>query len=120
MKLMEEVAENITVLEVHGRLDSTTAKEFGDRLIALVQAGRSTIVVDLKNIAYISSAGFRALLIANRATREQGKLALCGVNGDVKRLFKIGSFTEQFLICQSQADGIGKLRERGKFVPTCA
>jgi anti-anti-sigma regulatory factor len=45
MKIMEEVAENITVLEVHGRLDSTTAKEFGDRLIALVQSGRSTIVV---------------------------------------------------------------------------
>jgi anti-anti-sigma factor len=120
MKIMEEVAENITVLEVHGRLDSTTAKEFGDRLIALVQSGRSTIVVDLKNIAYISSAGFRALLIANRAAEKQGKLALCGVIGDVKRLFEIGSFTEQFLICQSQADGIGKLRERGKLVPTCA
>src|SRR4030081_1538968 len=112
MKLMEEVAENITVLEVHGRLDSTTAKEFGDRLIALVQAGRSTIVVDLKNIAYISSAGFRVLLIANRATAEkQGKLALCGVIGDVKRLFEIGSLTELFLICQTQADGIAKLRQ---------
>src|SRR5712672_2754846 len=111
MKLVEEVTDDVTVVEAYGRLDSTTSKELGDRLIALVQAGRSTIVVDLKNIAYISSAGFRALLIANRAAEKQGKLALCGVIGDVKRLFEIGSFTEQFLICQTQADGIGKLKE---------
>src|SRR5712671_7453714 len=111
-KLMEEVVGDVTVLEAHGRLDSTTAQQFGDRLIALVQAGRSAIVVDLKNIIYISSAGFQALLIANRATAEkQGKFALCGVIGNVKRLFEIGSFTEQFLICQTQAEGIGKLRE---------
>ena len=109
---MEEVVGDVTVLEAHGRLDSTTAQQFRDRLIALVQAGRSAIVVDLKNIVYISSAGFHVLLIANRVTAEkQGKLALCGVIGDVKRMFEIGSLTELFLICQTQADGIAKLRE---------
>jgi anti-anti-sigma factor len=112
MKLVEEVTDGVTVVEAYGRLDSTTAKEFGDRLSALVQAGRAQIVLDLKNIAYISSAGFRVLLIANRATAEkQGKLALCGVLGEVKRLFEIGSFLDQFLICQTQADGVGRLRQ---------
>ncbi len=53
----------------------------------------------------------RALLIANRTTLERrGKLALCGVIGEVKRLFDIGNFNEEFLICPSQAEGIGKLR----------
>ena len=112
MKLVEEVTDDVTIVEAYGRLDSTTAKEFGDRLIALVQAGRCSIVVDLKNIAYISSAGFRALLIANRATAgREGKLALCGVIGEVRRLFDIGAFTEEFLICPTQAEGIGKLRQ---------
>jgi anti-anti-sigma factor len=112
MKMVEATAEDVTVLEAYGRLDSTTAKEFGDRLVALVQAGRNAIVVDLKNIAYISSAGFRVLLIANRATSEkQGKLALCGITGEVRRLFEIGAFLDQFLICPTQADGIGKLKQ---------
>ena len=112
MKLREDVTEEVTVLEPFGRLDSTTAQQFIDRLITLVKGGRSAIVVDLKNIAYITSAGFHALLTANRVTAEKrGKFALCGVAGDVKRLFEIGSFTEQFLICQTQADGIDKLRE---------
>src|SRR3979490_418357 len=112
LKLGEEVIDDVTVLEAHGRLDSTTAQQFGDRLVALVQAGRSAILVDLKNIIYISSAGFQALLIANRTTAEsQGKLALCGVIGGVKRLFEISSLTELFLICQTQVDGIAKLRD---------
>jgi anti-sigma B factor antagonist len=112
MTSMDGVDQEVIILEPLGRLDSTTAQEFGDRLMALVHAGRSAIVVDLKNIAYISSAGFHVLLIANRATAEkQGKMALCGVNGDVKRMFDIGSLTELFLICQTQADGIAKLRE---------
>jgi anti-anti-sigma factor len=112
MKLLEEVTEDIAIVEPHGRLDSTSASEFGDRLVSLVQAGRSSLVVDLKNIACISSAGFRALLIANRAAAgQQGKLALCGVIGEVKRLFDTGGFTDEFVICPTQADGIGKLRQ---------
>ena len=73
MKLMEQVTDDVTVLEPFGRLDSTTAKELIDRLIALVQAGRSAIVIDLKNIVYITSAGFHALLTANRATSEKAR-----------------------------------------------
>ena len=112
MKLVEAVAEDVTIVEAYGRIDSTTAKEFGDRLVSLLQAGRGSLVVDLKNIAYISSAGFRALLIANRAAAgRQGKLALCGVIGEVKRLFDIGGFSNEFIICATQADGIGKLRQ---------
>jgi anti-anti-sigma factor len=111
MKLVEAVAEDVMVVEVYGRLDSTTSKTFGDRLISLLQTGRGSLVVDLKNIAYISSAGFRALLIANRAASgRDGKLALCGVTGEVRRLFDIGGFTSEFLIFPTQADGIGKLR----------
>jgi anti-anti-sigma factor len=112
MKLMEEVTQDVTVLEASGRLDSTTAQEFGNRLMTLVRAGRSAFVLDLKKIVYISSAGFHALLITNRAAAEkQGKLVLCGVIGDVRRLFEISSLTEQFLICDTQADAIAKIRE---------
>jgi anti-anti-sigma factor len=111
LKLVEGVIENVTILEAYGRLDSTTSKTFSNRLIALVQAGRSAIVVDLKNIAYISSAGFHVLLNAERvAAEKRSKLALCGVIGEVKKLFEIGDFTERFLICQTQSDAIGKLR----------
>ena len=41
MHLIEETAEEITVLEPHGRIDSATAPEFGERLIALLKSGRT-------------------------------------------------------------------------------
>ena len=112
MKVLEEMADDVTVLEVHGRLDSTTAKQLGSRLTALVQADRRAILVDLENIAYISSTGFHVLITANQAAAErQGRFALCGVNGEVRRLFEIGSFDELFLICRTRADGINVLRD---------
>ena len=111
MKLVEDVVDDVTVLEVHGRIDSTTAKQLSDRLMALVQASQSGLVLDLEHIVYISSAGFHVLMIANRAAAEKRtKLALCGVIGEVKRLFEIGAFTGRFLICQTPADGVGQLR----------
>ena len=67
MKLVETVAEDVTIVEASGRLDSTTSKVFVDRLISLLQSRPRAILVDLKNIAYISSSGFHALLIASRA-----------------------------------------------------
>src|SRR5262245_25789412 len=106
MKLVEEVSDDVTIVEPHGRIDSTTAKEFGDRLLALASTGRGSLLVDLKSVTYISSAGFHVLLRANKATSERrAKLALCALNSEVKRLFDIGAFTEQFTIYPTQAEG---------------
>ena len=110
MKLVEAIAEDVTIVEAYGRIDSTTAKEFGDRLVSLVQAGRGSLVVDLKNIAYISSAGFRALLVAGQLAEEsKGTLALCSLSSEVQRLFDLGAFTDLFVIYGSREEGLTKL-----------
>ena len=83
----------------------------GNMLIFLVDSGHGALVVDLKRIAYISSVGFQALLKASRAAAGlECKFALCGVTGEVRRLFDIGGFADEFLIFRTQADGIDMLR----------
>ncbi len=105
MRMVETEADGVMVVEAHGRLDSTTSKAFGDRLTSLLERS------DLKRTAYISSVGFQALLKASRAAAGLGcKFALCGVTGEVRRLFDIGAFADEFLIFRTQGDGIGKLR----------
>lgn len=107
MDLIEHTEGDITVVEPRGRIDSATAKEFGDRLSKLLSDGRNHLVIDLHSITYISSAGFRQLLIAKRSTQEKdGKLALCGVSGEVKRLFDIGAFGELLPIYPTREAGI--------------
>ena len=105
MTLVETEADGVMVVEAHGRLDSTTSKAFGDRLTSLLETGHGALVVDLKSL------GFQALLQASRAAAGLDcKLALCGVTGEVRRLFDIGGFADEFLIFHTQSDGIGKLR----------
>jgi anti-anti-sigma factor len=111
MKLVEAVREGVTVVEVHGRVDGATGKAFGERLLSLIEEGCRALMLDLQNVVYISSAGFHALLQVKRAAaQKRGKLVLCGLTSEVKRLFDIGAFTDEFLICPSQAEAIGKLR----------
>lgn len=103
--------EGVSTVEPKGRIDSVTAKEFGDRVCELIRSGAKRVVIDLANIAYISSAGFRALLIAGKLAEEtNGKLALCGVVGEVQRLFDISAFTTAFQIYSTREECIEKVR----------
>jgi anti-sigma B factor antagonist len=107
MDVLEQVLGSVTILEPRGRIDSGTAKEFGECLSRVLAAGRPQLVIDLRNISYICSGGFRQLLIAKRSTQEKnGKLAVCGVTGEVKRLFAIGAFDELFPIYETREAGI--------------
>jgi anti-sigma B factor antagonist len=110
MEISEENRGAVTIVEVKGRIDSNSAKTFGDTLTNLIKAGRARLIVDLKSIIYISSAGFRALLLAGRAAEEQqGNIAFCNVPSEVRRLFDLARFTDLFPIYSSRDEGVAKL-----------
>ena len=110
MEIAEQRAGEITVVEVKGRIDGNTAKAFGERLTGLIKNGRTRVVVDLRQLIYISSAGFRALLVAGRLAEEtNGTLALCSLSSEVQRLFDLGAFTDLFVIYSSSEEGVTKL-----------
>jgi len=103
--------EGVSTVAPKGRIDSVTAKEFGDKVCALIRSGATRVVIDLASIAYISSAGFRALLIAGKLAEEsQARLALCGVAGEVQRLFDISAFTGAFQIYPTREECIAKVQ----------
>lgn len=109
MALLEERIGDVTVVQPEGRIDSASAGAFGDRLTTLVQGGAARLVIDLKSVAYLTSAGFRCLLItAKQTAAAKGTLVLCGVNKEVMRLFEMGGFTEIFAIVASRDEAIAK------------
>jgi len=110
MDFAEQHAGDITIVEVKGRIDSNTAKPFGEKLDGLIRSGRARLVIDLKHIVYISSAGFRALLLAGRLAEEtNGSLALCSLSTEVQRLFDLGAFSDLFAIYSTREEGVAKL-----------
>ncbi len=111
MELIESSADGVTVVEPRGRMDTAGAKPFGDRIVELIRSGRRQLLIDLKHIQYISSAGFRALLIARKQSADaHGKLVLCGLSAEVRRLFEISAFTEMFTICGTREEGLAKAK----------
>jgi anti-sigma B factor antagonist len=111
MEIAAATFDTVTALTIKGRVDSTTADRLRDQLSELIQVGCARLVIDLKEVTYISSAGFRTLLITARSVENaKGKLALCGIGGEVKRLFDIASFTELFTILPNREDAVAAAR----------
>jgi len=101
----------VTAVAVKGRLDSATSSTLRDKLGSLMNQGIARVVLDFRDLTYISSAGFRTLLIAARAAEEaRGRIALCGVAGEVRRLFDIAAFTEFFTILPSREEAVAAVR----------
>ena len=107
MDVREEQVGGITLLQVTGRLDSTTSPALGERLSGILDAGAARLLVDFSQLEYISSAGFRILLqAAKRADQNAAKLVLCGLSAKVRQLFDIGGFLDLFSITSTREEGI--------------
>ena len=107
MEMTVERIGEITRVAPKGNIDSSTAAAFGERLKSVIVSGCNRLIVDMKDVAYISSAGFRILLLAaKRADETESRLVLCGVSGRVRHLFDLGGFLDLFPIAGSRDEGI--------------
>ena len=72
---------------LRGELDLANAERLKD---ALIEAGRSTVVVDLSDLTFTDSSGIAALLAARRTITADGSgFVLRGASGVVRRVFEI-------------------------------
>lgn len=107
MDLRQDTVGGVTVLEVVGRVDSTTAPALQDRLTSAMTAPQVRVLIDFTRLDYISSAGFRILLLAAKRADETGsRFVLCGISGRVRQLFELGGFLDLFTIAATREEGI--------------
>ena len=91
---MEKKIENGNVtLTITGRLDTTTAPEL-EKTIDNVLDGTKELVFDMTGLEYISSAGLRVILKAQKAMNAQGSMKLIGVNDSIMEVFDITGFLD--------------------------
>ena len=76
-----------------GRMDAVTAPQFEQACDPWIKAGEKYIVADLSRLEYISSMGLGSLLsVAKKLQPAGGKLAVCGLAGMVKEVFRLSGF----------------------------
>ena len=83
----------VTTIEIIGRLDTTTAPEL-DKTINEVTADVKNLVLDFKGLEYISSAGLRVLLGAQKKMQKIGSMKLVNVREEVMEVFEITGFLD--------------------------
>ena len=92
--IIEKKIENGNVtMKVSGRLDTTTAPELDKALDSSLE-GTKELVFDMTNLEYISSAGLRVILKAQKAMNAQGSMKLTGVNDSIMEVFDITGFLD--------------------------
>lgn len=98
MQINEKLHGSVLIVSAAGRIDSNTAAQLEALLPERVEQNAATIV-DLTDVAYVSSAGLRVLLRGAKIAKSTGnKLALAGLNPSVQEVFDISGFSTIFTI----------------------
>jgi anti-anti-sigma factor len=110
LNVAESHSGNVCIVALSGRIDSTNANDLIARFNSLISSGEKSILVDLGAVLYLTSAAFRALLVAtDEAERNQAHLVLCSVAGHVRELFEMGGLLDAFTIHGSREEAVTKL-----------
>ena len=81
------------LIALEGRLDTMTAPQLEAELKTAL-SGVEDLTFDLEKLEYISSAGLRVLLSAQKIMNRQGEMKLTGVNETVMEIFEVTGFSD--------------------------
>lgn len=93
MEIVKKVDGNEVVIALVGRLDTTTAPQLEAELKTSLNDVTS-LVFDFEKLEYISSAGLRVLLSAQKVMNKQGKMVIRNTNEEIKSVFDITGFND--------------------------
>jgi anti-sigma B factor antagonist/stage II sporulation protein AA (anti-sigma F factor antagonist) len=106
----EQVAGDAVLLRASGRIDLSNAEAFTGALTAAMSKAKSALIVDFAAVDYISSAGLRALMIAFKAGKPEGKaLAVAALQPLLKEIFTISRFNLVFPMFDTVRQAVEKL-----------
>ena len=93
MNITKTLEGSSLTLTLEGRLDTTTAPQL-ETLLSTSLEGVTELVFDFSPLEYLSSAGLRVLLSAQKRMNKQGSMKLLHVNETVKEVFDITGFAD--------------------------
>ena len=109
MEVTTQHFKHCELLDVQGKVDSYTAPDLTKAIEALNQGGHYKIVLDLGKLAYMSSAGFRALLMGQRSCKRynRGEIVLASVPKNIMDALELTGFTPLFKVFKDVTSAVG-------------
>ena len=97
MTIYKELDGDAMKVTLEGRLDTVTAPELQQELKGSLDDVKE-LVFDFTDLEYISSAGLRVLLMAQKSMNGKGTMKVTGVNDLIAEIFEVTGFTELLTI----------------------
>lgn len=109
MEITVQEFKHCDMITVKGRVDSATAPQLAQALEAANEAGKYKLVVNMSDLEYMSSAGFRALLAAQRNSKRynRGEVVLVSVPDRIREALELAGFTELFKSFDEPLSAVG-------------
>ena len=93
MEIRKETNAGTLNIAISGRVDTTTAPALENELKDSYDSCEA-LVLDFKDVKYISSAGLRVLLSAQKVMSKKGGMKLVNVSRDIMEIFEVTGFTD--------------------------
>ena len=109
MDITTQRHKHCDALKVKGRVDSFTAPKLSEAIEVINKDDRFKIVIDMSGLDYMSSAGFRALLVGQRNCKRynRGEIVLAAVPKRIHDAFELTGFTPLFNIFDDLTTAVG-------------
>ena len=93
LNITKTIEDGKAVFSLEGRLDTVTAPDF-ERELGGSYEGTRELTIDFGGLDYISSAGLRVLLVAQKTMNRQGEMKITGVNDTIMEIFEVTGFSD--------------------------
>ena len=93
MTIKKTKNENSLTITIEGRLETNTAPDL-EAVTKNELGGVTELIFDFSNLEYISSAGLRVLLSAQKIMNKQGSMKIINANDIIREIFDITGFSD--------------------------
>jgi anti-anti-sigma factor len=109
METLAETVGDIRVLHLRGRLDLAAADEFDALLHKVIDDGFTKIILDCRDLQYVSSSGLGAFISGAKKLGPSGTLAFAALNRHVQNVLDLTGIANLFSIYGSKEDALRQL-----------
>ena len=109
MEITTKQYKHCDVIGVAGRIDSYTAPKMGEAIETINKNGRFNIILDLSGLEFMSSAGFRTMLVGQRACKRynRGEIVLASLPKRIQEALDLTGFTPLFKVFPDLTSAVG-------------
>lgn len=92
MKITKKIENGNAMLHLIGRIYSGTAEKFEEETVETIKSDIKSLTFECSKLDYISSAGLRVLLLAQKRMKDKGKVTVKNPNNTVLEIFDVTGF----------------------------